>query len=100
LGPLPLLMAYDEVSLGKGLVAVGLNTGDLEGVERFLGGGQGLAWRVQKFDGTVVRTEEVESLRLVVQDEIVTLAGSMTELPVYGNKTLHPGVTSGKSGGY
>jgi tyrosinase len=48
----------------------------------------------------VVPNEQLPSLRVTVQDEVVTKAGSITELPVYGKKTLHPEITRGKAGGY
>lgn len=50
-------------------------------------------------DGTIVPTEQVPSLNIMVQDEVVTLATAVTELPTYGTKTLHPEVTKGKVGG-
>jgi tyrosinase len=49
-----------------------------------------------QFDLTVVPNEQVSSLRLVVQDEDVTLPRNITELPTYGEPTLHPAVTQGK----
>ena len=51
-------------------------------------------------DGTVVPAGQYSSLDVVVQEEIVTLAREIYEVPVYGEKTLHPEVVQGKVGGY
>jgi tyrosinase len=39
-------------------------------------------------------------LDVTIQEENVTLSGNIYELPLYGNKTLHPQITQGKAGGY
>lgn len=51
-------------------------------------------------DGTVVSVDQYSSLEIAVQDEIVTLAKDIYEIPSYGEKTLHPEITQGKAGGY
>lgn len=51
-------------------------------------------------DGTVVATDQYQSLDIVVQEETVTLASNIYEIPSYGAKTLHPEITRGKPGGY
>jgi len=51
-------------------------------------------------DGTVVPADHYPSLEVDVQEEIVTLAKDVYELPKYGKKMLHPEVTQGKAGGY
>ena len=51
-------------------------------------------------NGTVVPEDRYQTLEIVVQEEVVTLARNIYELPSYGEKTLHPEVTQGKAGGY
>jgi tyrosinase len=51
---------------------------------------------VIQFDLTVVPKEQIPSLQLVVQDADVTLPRDITELPTYGEATLHPSITQGK----
>jgi tyrosinase len=51
-------------------------------------------------DGTVVSVDQYSSLEIAVQDEVVTLARDIYEIPSYGEKTLHPEITQGKAGGY
>lgn len=51
-------------------------------------------------DGTVVDMDQYQSLEIEVQEEVVTLARDIYELPSYGTKTLHPEITQGKPGGY
>ncbi|KAA8563987.1 hypothetical protein EYC84_011986 [Monilinia fructicola] len=58
-----------------------------------------LSWSIETSNGTVVPAEQVEGLIICVHDEIVTHPADQTEFPVYGTKTLHPEITSGKPGG-
>jgi tyrosinase len=51
-------------------------------------------------DSTVVPPEQYTSLEVEVQEEKVTLARDIYELPTYGEKTLHPEITQGKTGGH
>jgi hypothetical protein len=51
-------------------------------------------------DGTIVAPEQYGSLEIVVQEEIVTLARDIYEIPTYRAKILHPEITQGKAGGY
>lgn len=51
-------------------------------------------------DGTVVAPEQYGSLKVMVQEEVVTLARDVYEIPSYGEKTLHPEITQGKANGY
>lgn len=51
-------------------------------------------------DGTVVDTDQYQSLEVEVQEEVVTVPRDIYELPSYGAKTLHPEITQGKAGGY
>ncbi|TGO22829.1 hypothetical protein BPAE_0153g00050 [Botrytis paeoniae] len=74
-----------------------VGTSDIDDVGDYLKAN--LRWTVKKMDGTVLPTEQVSSLLITVQDEIVTHPAVETELPVYGTKTLHPEITSGKAGG-
>ena len=48
----------------------------------------------------MVPNEQVQSLKVECQDEIVTYDGDISHLPTYGQKTMHPEVTKGKAGGY
>ncbi len=41
-------------------------------------------------DGTVVPLEQVQTLSLTIQDEIVTIPSDITQSPIYGEKTIHP----------
>ncbi|KAH8770537.1 hypothetical protein BGZ57DRAFT_437429 [Hyaloscypha finlandica] len=93
-GPYPTIIAYSEIALTKGLKENGVDPTNVEAVEKWLE--NNLKWGVQKFDLTVVPNEQVPSLQLVVQDENVTQPRHITELPTYGEPTLHPGVTQGK----
>jgi tyrosinase len=51
-------------------------------------------------NGTVVSEDQYQTLEIVVQEEVVTLARNIYEVPSYGDKTLHPEITRGKAGGY
>lgn len=51
-------------------------------------------------NGTVIPLEQIESLKISVAEEMVSLAKSLTELPVYGKRILHPEITKGKVGGF
>jgi tyrosinase len=51
-------------------------------------------------DGSVVPADRYSSLEVMIQEEIVTLARTIYEIPSYGEKTLHPEITQGKVGGY
>ncbi|KAE9377099.1 Di-copper centre-containing protein [Stipitochalara longipes BDJ] len=93
-GPYPTIIAYSEISLTKGLTENGVDPTNVKAVEKWLE--NNLHWGVQKFDLTVVPNEQVPSLHLVVQDEDVTPPGDITELPTYGETTLHPEITQGK----
>ncbi len=44
--------------------------------------------------------DQYPNLDVVVQEEVVTLPGSVYELPTYGQTTAHPEITEGKQGGY
>ena len=52
-----------------------------------------------QLDGSVVPTEQIPSLNIAVQDETVTFPSDNTEMPTYGEKTVHPDATKGKCGG-
>jgi tyrosinase len=51
-------------------------------------------------DGTVISADQYQSLEIEVQEEVVTLARNIYEIPSYGAKTLNPEITQGKAGGY
>lgn len=40
-------------------------------------------------DGTVVPLDQVPSLSITIQDEAVTMPSDITQLPTYGQKTVH-----------
>ncbi|KAH7330221.1 hypothetical protein BKA65DRAFT_404823 [Rhexocercosporidium sp. MPI-PUGE-AT-0058] len=94
----PEVIAYSEVSLVNGLAHLGRDAADIHGVRKFLR--RALQWRVQKFDGTVVPVENIPSLDIRVQEEVVMRSADITELPSYGQMTLHPEITTGRAGGY
>ncbi|KAG4435031.1 hypothetical protein IFR05_009487 [Cadophora sp. M221] len=96
--PYPETIAYSEFSLVNELARLGRDATDIHGVRKFLR--RALQWRVQKFDGTVVPVENIPSLSIRVQEELVTIGSDITELPSYGAMTLHPEITTGRAGGY
>jgi len=51
-------------------------------------------------DGCDVPLEQVPSLSIKVQEDLVTQPGDITELPTYEKTTYHPEITKGKTGGY
>ncbi|TAQ87719.1 hypothetical protein B7494_g3943 [Chlorociboria aeruginascens] len=91
------LVFHHEISLQKNLETAGVDIESEDNVVGYLT--ENLVWGVQKSDGTIVPNAQVPGLQILVQDEIVTLATDITKLPIYGEKTLHPEVTSGKAGG-
>ncbi|PBP18673.1 tyrosinase [Diplocarpon rosae] len=97
-GPLPQVIAYSEVSLVQALQEMNRATHDASATTDYLK--KSLNWSVQKFDGTVVPVEDIPSLTVTVQDELVTDSGDITKLPTYGKSTTHPEVTRGRAGGY
>lgn len=48
----------------------------------------------------MIPNESVPSLKVAVQEETVTLAKSIAEVPVYEKKVLHPESTRGRAGGF
>ncbi|ESZ89927.1 hypothetical protein SBOR_9689 [Sclerotinia borealis F-4128] len=58
-----------------------------------------LSWTVEKRDGSPIPIEQVSGLFITVHDEIITHPTDETKFPIYGIKTLHPEITSGKAGG-
>ncbi|KAI1006701.1 hypothetical protein K3495_g1516 [Podosphaera aphanis] len=82
------LLTYSEVDLVDSLEQNGLDVNDVPSVVDFLK--NKLEWRVQKMDGTVVPLEQVQTLSLTIQDEIVTIPSDITQPPIYGEKTIHP----------
>lgn len=82
------LTTYSEIELAEILEQNGLNVNDVQSVVEFLR--TNLEWRVQKMDGTVVPLEQVPSLSITIQDEIVIMPSEITQLPTYGEKTIHP----------
>ncbi|KAJ5047353.1 uncharacterized protein L3040_003180 [Drepanopeziza brunnea f. sp. 'multigermtubi'] len=97
-GPLPVVEAFSELSLMEWLNKNRMNTPDTAAMSKYLQ--TNLEWRAQKFDGTVVPIESLPNLIVTVQDEMVTMGGAITELPHYGEKTVHVEVTKGRRGGY
>ncbi|KAJ8068065.1 hypothetical protein OCU04_003639 [Sclerotinia nivalis] len=91
----PSLTYHNEFTLADAIKTV--DTTNIEDVVDYLK--TNLSWTVEKRDGTVVPTEQVSGLIITVQDEIVTHPADDTQLPIYGTKTLHPEITSGKAGG-
>ncbi|KAM3081653.1 hypothetical protein ACMFMG_005105 [Clarireedia jacksonii] len=94
-GVKPSLTFHNEFSLKQAVKDV--DHSDQDAMVAFLK--ENLSWVVEKHDGTVVPNEQISGLVVTVQDEIVTVPGDETQFPVYGAKTLHPEVTSGKAGG-
>ncbi|KAF8858063.1 Di-copper centre-containing protein [Acephala macrosclerotiorum] len=97
-GPLPEVLAYSEYSLVEALNAKGQDMEDVSAVTEYLK--EHLHWRVQKFDGTDVPTDQVPSLVVTVQSESVTMGRDDTELPSYSDVTIVAGATKGKAGGF
>ncbi|KAG0650056.1 Polyphenol oxidase 1 [Hyphodiscus hymeniophilus] len=95
-GPLADVRAYDEISLVQALRNMGHDGQDVPAVVQYLT--QNFQWRVQLMDGTVIPPHRYPSLEVEVQEEKVTLARDIYELPTYGQKTLHPEITQGKAG--
>ncbi|KAL3420867.1 hypothetical protein PVAG01_07312 [Phlyctema vagabunda] len=97
-GPYPEIISYYEISLQDGLARAGFDVGaDEKVVEQYLK--SNLNWRVQLLDdGTTV--DNVDTLVVKVVDEVVTAPKNPHELPQYGKKTPHPGVTRGRAGGF
>ncbi|TVY48584.1 Polyphenol oxidase [Lachnellula occidentalis] len=96
-GPFAELLEYDELNLDDEITKAGYDAQDIPTVAGFFE--KNLQWRVQKLDGSVVPTEQIPSLSIAVQDETVTFPSDKTEMPTYEDKTVHPDVTRGKSGG-
>lgn len=94
----PLKSTVNHVlDLNDALRSAGVDTEDVAAVVAKLK--NGLSWIVSKGNGTIVPNEQVVGLKIGIYDDVVTLPGSITELPKYGNRTAHPEVTSGKAGG-
>ncbi|KAF4635965.1 hypothetical protein G7Y89_g2127 [Cudoniella acicularis] len=96
-GPYPDTRVHDEFDLTKAIVGAKHNPEDVQSTVPYLK--SNLSWRVQLLNGTVVPTEQLPSLRISVQDEEVTMAKAIYELPTYGKKTMHPEITKDKTGG-
>ncbi|PQE14942.1 hypothetical protein CJF32_00002481 [Rutstroemia sp. NJR-2017a WRK4] len=111
-GSKPALTFHNEFSLQQ--VVRDVDHSDQEAMVAYLK--ENLSWEVQKVcstllildsvnsalfrkDGTVIPNENVLGLIVTVQDEIVIHPADETQFPVYGTKTLHPEITSGKAGG-
>ncbi|CZR60853.1 related to monophenol monooxygenase precursor (tyrosinase precursor) [Phialocephala subalpina] len=97
-GPIPEVLAYSEYSLVEALTEKGPNMEDVGAVTEYLK--EDLHWRVQKFDGTIVPTNQVPSLVITVQSETVTMGKDNTELPSYSDVTIAASATEGKAGGF
>jgi tyrosinase len=80
-----------EVVITSFLQDRGVDTRNVKQTKRFLD--NNLMWGVQKADGTVVENKKFKGLKLLVEDDLVKLPESITELPVYFDKTEHPDVT-------
>ncbi|RKF58319.1 Tyrosinase [Golovinomyces cichoracearum] len=87
-GPLPQLITYAEIDLDDGLQRHGRDTMNVTDVIEFLQ--NQLEWRIQKMDGSPVPNDQVPSLNITLQDEVMLKPLDVTELPIYGEKTLHP----------
>ncbi|KAH8662913.1 hypothetical protein BGZ60DRAFT_412262 [Tricladium varicosporioides] len=96
-GPLPDIRVHNEFVVTHNLLGPDHDPEDVKKMVPYLK--EKISWRIQKMDGTVVPTEKCPSLRVAVQDEVVTMAKSIYELPIYGKKTYHPEVTNDKIGG-
>ncbi|KAH6678140.1 hypothetical protein B0J14DRAFT_582032 [Halenospora varia] len=96
-GPMPDIRVHNEFVVTRNLLGPDHDLEDVKKMVPYLK--DKLSWRIQKMDGTVVPTEKCPSLRVAVQDEVVTMAESIYELPIYGKKTYHPEVTKDKVGG-
>ncbi|QSZ30034.1 hypothetical protein DSL72_004552 [Monilinia vaccinii-corymbosi] len=94
-GSMTHLTYHHEFSLRDAIKTV--DNGNTEEVVLYLK--NNLSWSVETRNGTVVPAEDVEGLIVCVHDEIVTHPVDKKEFPVYGEKTLHPEITSGKAGG-
>ncbi|RAL63678.1 hypothetical protein DID88_003721 [Monilinia fructigena] len=89
------LTYHHEFSLVEAIKSV--DAANIEDVVDYLK--TNLSWTIETRNGTMVPAEQVEGLIICVHDEIVTHPADETEFPVYGTKTLHPEITSGKAGG-
>lgn len=58
-----------------------------------------LPWRVKNSRGEHVPREQIPSLKIALYSEVVTLPESITELPTFGEQTLHAEVTDGRPNG-
>ena len=58
-----------------------------------------LHWRVTRMDDTYVPSSQVQDLKVSVVSSVVQEAEADDEFPVWGDFTVHPSVTSGRSGG-
>ncbi|KAI9641438.1 hypothetical protein NHQ30_010245 [Ciborinia camelliae] len=94
-GTTPELTYHNEFTLKSALKTI--DTTKIEDVVDYLKAN--LSWSIEKGCGTVVTTEQASGLVITVQDEIVIYPADKTGLPVYGTKTIHPEITSGKACG-
>lgn len=70
---------------------------DCTAVEKYLR--KNLHWRVTRMDDTYVPSAEVQDLKVSVVSSVVKEAEALDEFPVWGDFTVHPGVTEGRDGG-
>ncbi|POS84167.1 hypothetical protein EPUL_005395 [Erysiphe pulchra] len=85
---LPQIITHSEVDLNDALQRNGRDVEDAPTVIKYLR--TQLEWRVQKMDGTVVTMEQVPSLNITLQEEVMTMSLDITQLPTYSEKTWHP----------
>jgi tyrosinase len=85
------MIAHTEVIVTEAMEDAGIDTTDVVASKAFLD--KNLTWGVQKADGTVVPNDQFPGLTILVEDDIVKLPTSDTQLPRYSDKTLHPDIT-------
>lgn len=85
---LPQIITYSEVNLNDGLRRNGRNVEDVSSVINYLR--TQLEWRVQRMDSSIVTMEQVPSLNITLQEEMMKIPVDSTQLPTYGEKAWHP----------
>lgn len=92
------MFAHTEIILTQFMEDAGIDSSNITAGKEFLD--KSLTWGVQKFDGTVIPNEEFEGLNIVIEDDVVKLPTSDTQLPKYSDKTIHedisPAITAKK----
>jgi tyrosinase len=85
------MVAHTEIILTQFMEDAGIDSSNITAGKEFLD--KTLTWGVQKFDGTVIPNEEFEGLNIVIEDDVVKLPTSDTQLPKYSDKTIHEDIT-------